>query len=297
MNDSRSGAILVGIVKQFSQKQFPLMCAKSFISAPGIPSSSWSLGNQIVMRMSGTADARGYNQWRKVYRNVKKGAKAMHILVPARRKIIDHNDDDREKHIISGFITSPVFRYEDTEGAPLPEYKPAVLPPLLKLAEHEGIDVKWVNSKFGEYGSIDTKGKIMTLSTDSVDTFLHELVHWYDRKNVKVWKNGQDPEQETVAQLGACVLSEMYGYNVKEFTWNYIASYARSDSPEKVGKMCLKVLGRVQKAINNMLEDAKVEQQPHKDTTHVVSPSDVSITSKPAGTKNIATQDKITEEV
>ena len=256
MTKQTADKILARMVEEFSQKQFPLLCAKSFISAPEIPSSSWSLGNQIVMRMSETEDARGYNQWRKVYRNVKKGAKSIHILVPASKKII--NQDDEEQIILTGFVSSPVFRYEDTEGMPLPEYKPAVLPPLLNLAKKEGIDVKWENSRFGEYGSINTADAEMTLSTESIDTFLHELIHWYDKKNVSVWKNGQDPEQETVAQLGACVLSEMYGYDAKDFTWNYIASYAKSSSPQVVGKMCFKVLGRVQKTINNILNDARL---------------------------------------
>lgn len=96
----------------------------------------------------------------------------------------------------------------------------------------------------------------MTLSTEAPDAFLHELVHWYDDKNKKL-KPGQDPEQETVAQLGACVLAKMYGYDSESYTWNYIAAYAEADSPQDVGQMCFKVLSRVQKAITVILDDAE----------------------------------------
>lgn len=252
----RATALLQNIVTLFSKESLPEMCAKTFINAPETPSSSWSMSNQLLMLMSGTTDARGYRQWGKVYRNVKKGSKAIYILVPMQKKIKDEKDDGKEKMIVVGFRAMPVFRYEDTEGIPLEEYKPKALPPLFHLAEKNGINVTWQNSEGGEYGSINIKSGSMTLSTESPDTFLHELVHWYDNKSVKL-KRGQDPEQETVAQLGACVLAKMYGYDATQYTWGYIASYTGSKSPEKIGQMCVKVLNRVQKAITAILEDAE----------------------------------------
>ncbi len=253
-NSEKATAILNDIVEHFSNKEFAETCAKAFISAEEIPSSSWSLGNQVLMLFSGTTDARGYRQWEQVRRHVKKGSKAIYILIPMQKRIKDKNEED--KTIVIGFRGMPVFRYEDTEGEPLQEYAPKVLPPLFDLAAKNGIDVKWENTRHGEYGSIDPKRKEIVLSTEAPDTFLHELVHWYDNKNIKL-KLKQDPEQETVAQLGACVLAKMYGYDSENYTWNYIATYAKTDSPEEVGRACFKVLSRVQKAITAMLSDAE----------------------------------------
>lgn len=250
----RASAILDEITKKFSEQEFPKICAKAFINAAEIPSASWSLGNQIAMLMENTTDARGYRQWESVQRYVKKGSKAIYILVPMVVKRKDCKDEDKTMTV--GFKAMPVFRYEDTDGKPLEEYKPKTLPPLFGLAEKNGLDVQWRNSESGEGASINIPKRIITLSTEAPDTFLHEMVHWYDNKNVKL-KMLQDPEQETVAQLGACVLSKMYGFDSETYTWNYIASYAKSDSPQKVGQMCLRVLGRVQKAINAILEDAE----------------------------------------
>lgn len=254
-NSEKATVLLKNIVELFSKKEFAGTCAKVFINAKDIPSSSWSLGNQILMLFSGTDDARGYRQWEQVKRHVKKGSKAIYILVPMQKKIKDKNKDEN-KIITIGFRGMPVFRYEDTEGESLKEYTPKVLPPLFDLAEKNNISVRWKNTRHGEYGSINLESKGMTLSTESPDTFLHELVHWYDNKNVKL-KPGQDPIQETVAQLGACVLAKMYGYNSERYTWNYIAGYTGSDSPQDVGQMCFKVLSRVQKAITAILKDAE----------------------------------------
>ena len=255
MSSEKATELLKNIVAVFSQTKFPNICAKAMINAPEIPSSAWSLGNQILMLLSETTDARGYRQWAKVYRNVKKGSKAIYILVPMQKKITDKKTDE-DKMMTIGFKGMPVFRYEDTEGMQLKKYNPKVLPPLFHLAEKNGIDIRWKNSDNGEYASIDVNSNKMTLSTEAPDTFLHELVHWYDNKDVKL-KPGQDPEQETVAHLGACVLAKMYGYDVERYTWNYIARYVQSDSPQKVGQMCFRVLGRVQKSINAILEDAE----------------------------------------
>jgi hypothetical protein len=258
MNSEKADLLLEDIAKMFSTKEFPDMCAKAFITnATDKPSSSWSIGNQILMIFSGTCDARGFRQWEQAKRHVRKGAKAIYILAPIQKKV-KAKDSDEDKIVTIGFRGMPVFRYEDTEGQPLKEFVPAKLPPLFGLAEKNGISVAWKNSSHGEYGSIDIINKSMILCTESPDTFLHELVHWYDAKNEKL-KPGQDQEQETVAQLGACVLAKMYGYDTERYTWNYIASYANTDSPQEVGQMCFKVLGMVQKAINAILDDASIQ--------------------------------------
>ena len=70
------------IVQLFSSTQLPDMCAMAMINAPQRPSSKWSMGNQILMVLAGTSDARGYKQWQDVGRYVKPGVKAFRILGP-----------------------------------------------------------------------------------------------------------------------------------------------------------------------------------------------------------------------
>ncbi len=257
--------VMMELVGLFSRESFPDIAAKTYITAPEVPSSSWSLGNRLVMMISGTADARGFRQWKNVGRNIKSGSKATYILGPRLVNADDPEDPDRK--ILVGFRAIPVFRYEDTYGAALESYKPRELPPLFELAELNGINVRYANSTFGEYGSITHDGKHIVLSTDSPDTFLHELVHFYDFKNNGI-KSGQNKVQEIVAQLGACILARMYnvdkGKVITKYTWKYISHYADTDSSEKIGRECMAVLGRVDEAINLILADAVRTQCRHQ---------------------------------
>ena len=152
MNEKVNQA-LEGILARFESGEIPEAIAYSIFPGADIPSAKWSLMNRILMYASGTRDARGFRQWNKVGRHVKKGAKAFHILAPrivkkksgANRGRASSTEDDgieeftssemsektpsrnREEKIIVGFLTVPVFRVEDTEGQPL-DYENLTLP-------------------------------------------------------------------------------------------------------------------------------------------------------------------------
>ncbi len=280
MNE-KTKQVLEDLVSKFADgtDKLPEAIAKSYIMAPAVPCSKWTINNRVLTLLNGTTDARGYRQWQQVNRHVKKGAKAIYILVPKMITVKDDNADsqkDCEKNNNSkndkdckddkerkkakqciGFSTCPVFRYEDTEGDPLEEYVPKELPPLFGLAKYNGIDVLYANTISGEYGSINVDDKHITLSTESPDTYLHELVHYYDLRERKNIKHGQDATQETVAQLAACVLARMYSdYDASRYTWDYIAGYADATEPAKVAKQCLKVMERVGSIIDAIISDA-----------------------------------------
>ena len=93
------------------------------------PCRKWSPHNRFIVAINGTGDARGYNQWKEVDRFVKKGSKAMHILVP-RFKKVDEENTGEEDSVLIGFLAAPVFRIEDTDGEPLPECEPPQIPRL-----------------------------------------------------------------------------------------------------------------------------------------------------------------------
>ena len=257
-NSSTAKTVLVGLVGRMASGDLPAAIAKSYIQAGDVPSSKWSRCNRILVALSGTADARGYRQWEKVGRHVRRGAKSLYILAPLLVSAKKEDVEEEDKKIMVGFRAVPVFRYEDTEGAPLQEYEPRELPPLFGLAEYNGLDVRYMNSSGGEYGSISVERRSMTLSTESPDTYLHELVHWYDLRDREDRRRGQDPVQETVAQLGACALAQMYGFDASAYTAKYVAGYAGcgAGDGEKLGRQCLKVLDRTCEAIERILEDA-----------------------------------------
>ncbi len=246
---------LGNIVKLFSSQDLPEMCKQVFIRNVG-PSRKWSLGNKLIMLMHDTADARGYVQWLKSERHVKKGAKAFYILAPMIRHKKVKNEksaEDEDVQFPIGFTGIAVFRFEDTEGKAIEAYQPVELPPLLDVAEKFGVKVEYSPTKFGEGGSYNLVTNVIKLSQTNPGTFFHELAH-KAHSTFEGLKPGQDPEQETVAELSACVLAKLYGYDATGSSWNYIAAYAGEKSPEAVGKLCMRVLSKVQKVITLILE-------------------------------------------
>ena len=259
---TKAQEILKKIADEFGTTEFTEKMALTYIKAPVGPSEKWSYMNRLFVYLQGTQDARGYNQWISVGRNVKKGSKAIHILGP---RMITVSEEDAKKEGKSasykkmvGFYAIPVFRYEDTEGKPLEEYKPKNKPnpDLLKLVEKRNLKLEWKNTSRGEGGYVDRNMSKIVLCTEDFDVLAHELMHVYDNDTTKLTL-GQDPIQETVAELGACVLAQMYGHDVKSRAYQYIAHYADGRKPEDVGKMCLKVITRVSKVLDRILKDAE----------------------------------------
>ena len=127
------------------------------------------------MHISGTADARGFRQWKMAKRSVKKGAKAIYILVP---RVTKREKDDDEEQIITGFLAKPVFRYEDTNGEPL---KNTTLKfpdlPLLEKAREWKISVKAVPGNYRYYGYFSEGQNEIALATTEETVFFHELAH------------------------------------------------------------------------------------------------------------------------
>lgn len=224
------------------------------------------------MYLAGTADGRTYAAWHRAKRYVKKGTKAFYILEP--RFVTKVKTDEAGEPVLSegkpvsyqvlvGFRPSPRFRYEDTEGEPLEEYKPRQMPPLTNVAEKWGVKVRYENTTRGEQGYFEPGTNSIVLCVEDPSTFFHELAH-KAHSRIEALKPVQDPEQETIAELAACTLSEMYGYDAKGNSYDYIAHYACGHTPEQVGRLCMRVLDKVKKVLDIILradEEARVQVQ------------------------------------
>jgi hypothetical protein len=257
----RANSELEKIVQLFSSTQLPDLCAKALINAPEKPSSKWSFGNQLLILLAGTTDARGYRQWQKVGRHVKPGAKSFRILGPVFvKKRVDTTDpnEGEEIEVLVGFRAIPVFRVEETEGAELPTYKPRNSPPLIEVAEKFGMKVNYLRLSAGIFGMTDYERKVITLATESWDVFWHELAHSIHRSLEPKTNHGQEPEAETIAQLVAATLARLYGKPADGFSWTYIAAQAQTASPQQVGRLCMRVLDRVKKVLDLIYSEQPV---------------------------------------
>ncbi|MCR5175477.1 MAG: hypothetical protein K6C05_01360 [Anaerovibrio sp.] len=256
------------LMEMFRTGKLPERVAFSIIHRhPGdiIPSDSWSIGNRILQMLQGTTDARGYKQWQAAGRQVKKGAKAIHILAPMAYKVTGKDKltgEDIEKIIIKGYRPIPVFRYEDTDGAPLPydhEYRPSQSPTFFDAADKLGINVSYrpVAGKYlGKY-SINTNS-IQLCSQDAI-VYYHELAHAIHATFVDL-RVYDDAKSEIVAEFSALVLANIAGINGFEAQgFDYIEHYAKKHGHSSIMQEMFSVLNDVEKIVTTVLNVSEDE--------------------------------------
>ena len=257
-------SVLNSILDQFKSGQIPDSVAFSVYPAPkNIPLHTWSFLNRTVCFLSGTMDARGFRQWQKANRYVKKGANAIYILAPM---FFKKEEDGEESLVLGGFKPVAVFRSEDTEGEPL-DYEVTELPdlPLLKLAKEWGITVKNIPGNFRYYGFYSDKRKEIGLATEEECVFFHELAHSAHARLKGGLKPGQDPREEILADLSAKALCNLVGKSDGSKylgnTYRYIEEYAAKMNKTPI-TACIEVLDETEKVLNLILgkkEVARVE--------------------------------------
>jgi DNA polymerase III sliding clamp (beta) subunit (PCNA family) len=128
----------------------------------------------------------GYHRWRDLGRSVKRGAKAIWILAPARyHKTVAKDDGDTEEVEALYFRPVPVFADVDTEGdGPIPNFRPdlpeadALLPALHEVAASWGVPVLRVQCE-GNGWSDGTRVNINPNLSEGIaaQTLIHELSH------------------------------------------------------------------------------------------------------------------------
>ena len=255
MNE-RVKQVLNVVVEKFKSGEIPEAVAMASFPIPDIPSSAWSFTNRTIMFLSGTGDARGFRQWKEANRWVRKGAKAIYILVPCIKKKVNEESGE-EKEFLRYFKPSPVFMYEDTEGDPL-DYEQIELPdlPLIERAEEWGISVKAVPGNYIYRGYYSPQRQEIALATPAEKVFFHELAHAGHEKVKGCLKKGQDPFQEIVAELSAQALCRLVGKQAIDTTGNsyrYIEQYAGKVNMT-VHSACLKVMSETEKVLNLILK-------------------------------------------
>ncbi len=247
-------SVLNNILERFQTGDIPEAIAYSMFPFPDVPSAKWSLLNRTLMFLSGTMDARGYKQWQNVNHYVKKGSKALYIIVPYLRVIED--DMKERKYTLTGFGVKAVFRVEDTEGSDL-EYENIELPdvPLMKRAEEWGISVRAIPGNYQYFGYFSVDRKEIAIATNQECVFFHELSHCADYLLNGGLKKGQDPLQEIIAELSAQALAIIVGKSAEDTVGNsyrYIQKYADQldISPHTA---CLKVMSQVEQVLSLIL--------------------------------------------
>ena len=214
------------------------------------------------MHLAGTADARGFRQWKAAGYSVEKGRRAFYILAPLTKKVNDPEAPDGKRTIVYGFRDIPVFRREDTNAPPLEDAHADLIDglPLIEVAREWQIPVVLTTAgkALGYAGSYSPGGRKLELCVENVKTWLHELTHAADDKNHGL-KGGQHWDQEIVAEFGAAILCTVLGMEREADTgraYQYIHHYAE-DAGLTVEAATLKVFDRILRAVDLILTTAE----------------------------------------
>lgn len=267
------------ILDAFEMGEVPSALATVFLSRrldPDSPCAAWSANNRLLVALHGYLDARGFRQWKKVGRSVRKGERAFHILGPCTVRAKEDDPDDGIEAgdpIVVGFRTLPVFGYRQTEGDSIPAYEAETRflesLPLLDVARSWGISIDLYmpedDDPLGYYRhTTDTStGELVhqeiALGVRNLHTWAHELVHAADNRSGTLTRGaGQKLDNEIVAELGASALLEALGLEHESDrgrTWRYIRSYAAEHDVEPL-TVCLRLLDRTTAAVSLLLDAA-----------------------------------------
>ena len=259
------------IVAAFEAGNLPAALAPIFIQRhDNLPMRSWSWQNQLLCVLAGCHDARGYRQWEKIGRHVRKGEHAQaQILVPCVRKgkgSDDDSDDDagETRARVYGFKAMPVFDVAQTEGEPLPAVDAEVSAwldnlPLRNVAESWGLSIDAYNGQAGKALGWYRHRQAIALGVKNLATWTHELCHAADDRLGQLTERGQHWRSETVAELGGAILLVLLGNELEADLggcWRYVNCYALDAGIEPIAA-CTRVLKRTCDAVALILDTAE----------------------------------------
>ena len=258
VTDKRLREAIGGVLDSFKDPDSLDHIPRTYIKLPPDAPPCWgySMTNQLLIKLARTEDARGPRQWEAMGRTIKKGAKPFEITAPlmgvGTKKVKDKNGNEvtERYEFLKGFKGISVYRYEDTEGKPLPviNFKPPEPPPLLEVAQYWGLNVKWAAKLSDYYGYFAEDKKEIVLQSHDWQVFFHELSHAAHAKFRKL-NGGQHPEQEIVAEFSAAILCRLYGVSEGDgIAYQYIERYA-AEIKQDVVESCMKVMSEVDKVL------------------------------------------------
>jgi len=265
------------IVKAFEAGEIPEKLAQIYLKVKdNKPSARWSIRNQLIQLLSDASDGRGFQDWKKVGRCVKKGGNSFGILAPCLVKDnakLDANGKPTMKLI--GFRGVNVWDVSETvvidqdlwdkhaaENEETNNHLENL--PLLDVAKEWGLEVSAVSTRDGRALGWYMPGKAIGVGVENLSTWTHELIHAADDKKGNLTERGQHWRSECVAELGGATLLMALGYEKDADlggAFEYIQKYAKAAKLETLSA-CMKVLTRVTAAVSLVLETAeKIEQK------------------------------------
>ena len=218
------------------------------------PSSHWSVLNRLIQCINDPdEDCRTVKQWNYAGRSVIPGSKCIYIFQPITGKTKTDDETD-EQIILKGYRLLPVFPYSCTVGKPVPMHEAkknldVSKLPLKEIADELGCNVSAGILDKGVAGAYNLGFNSITLSSENLSVWLHELSHKIDAElgNITL-DNCQENYafNECVAEHSSLYLCKLMGIQDCSIarTRNYINAWS---GKVHVGFKMSECISRVQK--------------------------------------------------
>ena len=276
-------------------KEFLDYCSKNY---------NYSTNNKVLIRSQNpnASVCKGYNQWKKLGRHVKKGEKSIKILAPFtktyRTKKLDDEGNpvkkdgkyvyEKQKYTYYGFVS--VFDVSQTEGKPLPtlmdkvkgnkEFAKLLMDNLDKIGKEINYDIKlepYKGSSGGYHNRSEKKIRInsnnKTTPIEQATTLIHELSHAFAH-GTKEADNYTTQRKELEAESINYVVSKRFGIDTKNRSVGYITSWANNDNErnekfkkllDSVTKHSGKLINTIEKTLSKELKLLKNNKKNHQE--------------------------------
>jgi antirestriction protein ArdC len=229
---------------------------------------AYSFNNALLIALQNPTATRvaGYNKWKELDHQVKKGEHGIVILAPiVRTKKDEDGDKEKDKKYIAGFTTVSVFDVSQTDGPPLPEAVTKLegvdaegqFKSLSDVAETFGFSVEKVDDATlgGANGDCDPRTKRIRVKASNggkqqVKTLAHELGHALLHEEDSDLPRGH---KEVEAESVAYVVSQSLGIDSSDYSFGYLAHWLKGD-PDEAEKTIKSSGMRIQKAAHQIIE-------------------------------------------
>ena len=228
----------------------------------------YSFGNCVLIfsqRPTATRVA-GYQSWKKLGRQVQKGAKSIKILAPMMKK-----KKTREEQDSLFFRAVSVFDVADTEGDDLPrmtldcvkaENPESLLWRLQRFAQDDSVPVTFEKDTGAALGYYSPSEHRIVVNADispikQTTTLAHELAHSIlHRKDDEVAKEHSNSFKELEAESVAYIVATHFGFKMGDNSFGYILGYNSNKdefekhlktSGERIARCAKLIIGEVRK--------------------------------------------------
>lgn len=249
---------------------------------------NYSAGNVLLILMQNpqASHVAGFHTWRDLGRAVKKGEHGIAILAPVFPKREKQEPGEQKERPEGGhveiqekaepertpvrFRVAYVFDIAQTDGKPLPEAPVhrltgssakahALVAHLTRLVEQEGLELQYADPKTMPRGTNGyyqpMEGRIVVSNALAPDhqakTLAHELAH-HMLEHERARQPGR-PTEEAEAEGVAFVVCSRFGLDTSEYSFGYIATWARDEGgPALVKQASAAIQGVARDMIDGM---------------------------------------------